>query len=221
MKNNFVNRLTLVLIGLTFFFGACSTVPVEVVELSYRIGEDISEIQNSYMQLIHDHFEVLRQERLNYLENEWTPKFIEGWIEDGRLIDVASGNTVWSQEKKDFVSPTVGEEKKELLNTVMFWSQAAIQKITKKRSELLDSLNMQESQLSFLVSDAFNRIYRGNSVITAHLNSLRKVQEVQDNLLEGLNIKDLRDKINNTLITSSDKAKEELKKIKETDGFIK
>ncbi len=220
MKNHIVHPIRILLMGITLISFSCSTVPVEVVELSYRIGEDISVIQQSYLQLIHDHFELLRQERLNYLNNEWVPKFINEWIKDGRLMDVASGSVVWSPAQRAFVSPTTGEEAKELSNTVAFWSQAAMSKITKKRGELLDSLNFQEAQLSSLVSEAFNRIYRGNSIITAHLNSLKHVQDVQDSLLDAFSVKDLRNKISSSLVTVSGNAKIGLEKIKEADGFI-
>ena len=220
MKNHFIHPLMLLLLGIALISFSCSTVPVEVVELSYRIGEDISEIQKSYLQLIHDHFELLRQERLNYLNNEWVPRFINEWIKDGRLTEIASGSVVWSPEQRAFVSPTAGEESKQLSNTIAFWSQAAMGQITKKRAVLLDSLDIQEAQLSSLVSDAFSRIYRGNSIITAHLNSLKHVQDVQDSLLDAFSVKDLRNKISNSLANISEKAKTGLDKIKQADGFI-
>ena len=209
----------IILIGIFTHF-SCSTVPKEVVELSYVIGEDISAVQQSYTELIHTHFEMLRQERIRYVDEEWTPVFIRKWIEDGRLIDVVKGETVWSEEEQNFVTPTAGKEEDELLNTVVFWSQSAVDIIKDKKAELVDTLNIQEDSLTAWVEDAFNRIYRGNATITAHLNSLREVQEVQDNLLSAFNLKDLRDKINNGLITISNKAKEGLDEVRKADGLV-
>ena len=198
----------------------CASVPKEVVQLSYQIGEDFSSIQKSYKKLVHDHFEVLRGQRIQYLNNEWTPKYIRGWVEDGRLRDVVKGDVVWSAEKADFIQAAVGKDEKALLNTVIFWSVAAVAEIEGKKKELLEPLNKQEEQLTTWIDDAFNRIYRGNAVITAHLNSLRKVQEVQEDALAALHLKDLSDKINNTLITASDKAKDGLEAVRKADGFI-
>ncbi len=198
----------------------CSTVPKEVVELSYRMGDDISAVQKSYKILIHDHFESLRGERLRYLNEEWTPKYIRAWVEDGRLVDVAKGVVVWSEEKGDFVRPVAGKEEEGLLITIGFWSVAAIKEIEEKKTELLEPLNKQEDQLSSWVDEAFNRLYRGNATITAHLNSLRKVQEVQDDALAALNLKDLRDKINNELVTASDKAEAGLEAVRKADGLL-
>jgi hypothetical protein len=45
------------------------------------------------------------------------------------------------------------------------------------------------------VDAAFARVLRANATVTAPLASLRKVQEVQDELLEDLRMGDLRERI--------------------------
>lgn len=216
-----ISKLTVVLVALSLVtFAGCASVPKEVVQLSYQIGDDFSSIQISYKKLVHDHFEMLRGQRIQYLNNEWTPTYIRRWVEDGRLRDVVKGDIVWSEEKADFIKPVAGKEDDGLLNTVKFWSLAAVAEIESKKKELLEPLNKQEEQLTSWIDDAFSRLYRGNATITAHLNSLRKVQEVQDDALAALHMKDLSDKINNTLITASDKAKEGLEAVRKADGFV-
>src|ERR1700686_4429571 len=175
--------LVLIVIVVSIQLEGCSTVPKEVVELSYRMGEDISDVHKSYKKLITDHFETFRKERVRYLNEEWTPKYIRAWVKDGRLVDTAKGDVVWSVEKGDFAKPLAGKEEEGLLTTVGFWSTTAVQDIEGKKVELLTPLNKQEEQLLSWVDDAFNRLYRGNATITAPLNSLRKVQEVQDDAL--------------------------------------
>jgi hypothetical protein len=211
---------SILLLGVCFQTSGCSTVPKEVVELSYQMGENTEAIHKSYKSLIHQHFEALRNERVRYLDEQWTPKFIKEWVADGRLREVAKGETVWSEEKGDFIRPIPGKEDAGLLSTVTFWSTAALQQIQGKKAELIAPLNKQEDQLTLSVDDAFNRLYRGNATITAHLNSLRKVQEVQDDALAALNLRDLRDRIDSVLVTSSEKAKEGLDVVKKADGFV-
>ena len=208
------------ILGLSALILACATVPKEVVELSYKMGEDISAVQTSYKDLIHKYFETLKKERLQYLENEWMPLFIKTWIEDGRIRDIVKGDIIWSEEKNDFSKPIHGKEEAGLLTSVKSWSLDAVEQIEAKKTELLSPLNQQEEQLIAMVDDAFNCLSRGNASITAHLNSLRKVQEVQDDMLAAMNIKDLRDKINNSLVTASDKATEGLNAIKKADGVV-
>src|SRR5262249_54063857 len=127
--------LLLLAIGIGFFMTltSCSSVPKEVVELSYRMGGDLSAVHDSERKLIHEHFEFLRRERMRYLNDEWSPLFISQWVKDGRLIDVARGEVVWSTDSGDFVTPLAGQEQKDLLATVGFWANAATSEIEAKR----------------------------------------------------------------------------------------
>lgn len=198
----------------------CATVPKEIVTLSYRMGEDIATIHSSYNKLIHIHFEALQQERLRYVDEEWTPKYLKDWIATGRLREVVRGEVVWSVERLDFVKPLPGKAEEGIQSTVAFWSQAAVQEIESKKQELLKPLQDQERQLATWVEDAFNRLYRANAAITSQLNSLRKVQEIQDESLAALNLKDLRDKINNALEGASQKARTSLDEVRRVDGIL-
>lgn len=209
-----------VIVGVILAQSSCSTVPKEVVELSYRVGEDMASVHLSYTALIRTHFESFKKDRLRYLNDEYTPLFIKTWITDGRLRDIVKGNVVWSDDAGDFVKPSPGREEKELLESVTMWSQSAVEQIESKKTELLAPLDSSEALLQSLVDDAFNRLYRGNATITAHLNSLREVQEVQDSFLSALNVKDLRDKINNSLVQVSQEAQKGLDLVRKTDAEI-
>ena len=52
-----------------------SALPKEIVELSYRTGEDLVALHQSYRTLIQQRFDDFRAERMNYLNNEWRPEF--------------------------------------------------------------------------------------------------------------------------------------------------
>jgi hypothetical protein len=211
-------KLMALMIGVMLAQWSCSTVPREVVELSYRMGEDMASVHLSYSALIRSHFESLKSTRLRYLNDEYAPLFLRTWIADGRLRDIAKGDVVWSEEANDFVRPTRGREEQELLESITMWSQAAIEQLESKKSELLSPLDSSEQYLQSLVDEAFNRLYRGNAAITAHLNSLREVQEVQESFLSALNIKDLRDRINSSLIQVSREAEKGLDLVRKADA---
>jgi hypothetical protein len=183
------------------------------------MGQDISAVHASYKLMVHSHFEALRAQRLRYLNGEWAPRYVAAWVEDGRLVDVANGKVVWSPEKGDFVAPDPATAQANLLQTIRFWAQAAINEIQTKSLALLSPLDMAEDSLTVAVDDAFNQLYRANSVITAHLNSLREVQEVQDDALAALRVKALRDKIDSAIVQASDKAQEALEAIRVADSL--
>jgi len=197
----------------------CAHVPKEVVELSYRIGQDLESVHNSYVTLIHRHFDALKQARIDYVDNEWAPVFLKDFIARGRLVDIAKGTVVVSGGA--FASPDAGRQATQLLDSVGIWARVATAQIAKKKSDLVDPLNKDETSLTSDVNNAFDQLTRGNATITAHLNSLRKVQEVQDEALQALNLKNLRDSINNRLVQVSDLAAKGLDEVRKADKVVK
>jgi len=51
-------------------------------------------LKTSYISLANNYFDLIEKTRLEYLENEWMPKLLKEWINEGRLIDIASGKKV-------------------------------------------------------------------------------------------------------------------------------
>jgi hypothetical protein len=188
-----------------------------VVELSYAVGQDLSAVHESYRTLVKQRFDDFRAVREAYLKDEWIPTYLSIWIEDGRLVDTANSKVVWSDERGEFVAPPPGREKELLLHTIDTWARVAIEEIDDKRNEVLEPLNKDEAALLASIDDAFDRLYRANATITAHLNSLRKVQEVQDEALQALKLKDLRNKITEALANASDKAQAGLDAVKKAE----
>ena len=199
---------------------ACASVPPEAVELSYLVGRDIGRLQQSYDLLLEQRFEDYRAQRIAYLENVWAPAFIAEWIKDGRLIDTARGVVVYDEGKDDYVSPTPGREQQQLLSTIYGWSDAAIFEMNDKRKSLLDPLNEQERQVRREARAAFDQVIQANAYITAHLNSIRKVQDLQKQALEALGIKDVVSSLNDRLVQVSNSARDGLDAIREADGHV-
>jgi hypothetical protein len=198
---------------------ACASVPKEVVELSYRMGQDLEVVHSSYVTLIHQHFDSLKQARVDYVDNEWAPVFLKDFVARGRLVDMAKGTIVMTGGR--FAAPDSGRQETELLDSVGAWARAATARIERKKADLLDPLNAQETSLTSDVNLAFDQLNRGNATITAHLNSLRKVQEVQDETLSALNLKNLRDTINTRLVQASDLAAQGLDEVRKADKVVR
>ncbi len=184
-------------------FVGCATVPKEVVELSYTTGQDLDAIHSSYKNLIETHFDNLRAQTNDFLENRWIPVYLKRFMEKSELVKMVQG----SDPKTVFVD-------------VQLFVEVAIKEIEDKKKELIDPINRDEKDLMSSVDEAFSRIIRANAMITAHLNSLRKVQQVQDEALQALQLKDLQDKINDGLIMASEKSKMALEELKKTEGLI-
>ena len=195
----------------------CASTPKEMVELSYAMGEDLAAVHKSYRRLVHDRFEGFRAERIAYLNNQWWPIYLRDWTERGKLGDIAVGKTVWSMSERKFTAPTAGKESVEKFKSLQVWAGTAIHEIEKKKKTLMEPLDKDEQAMLTMIDEAFNRLYRANAAITAHLNSLRKVQEVQDQALQALRVKDLRDVIDKKLVEASDRARMGLDEIQKAE----
>lgn len=198
----------------------CASVPKEVVTLSYRMGEDIQSLQLSYDQLIQEYYTMLRNERRSYLDNEWYPRFLENWREGGELLAIAKGEKIWSVEKQQLIPTPPDATDQETLKTLQDWLDYALYAYEVKEDTLMASLNTSEAQLRRDVNSAFQQIVRANAAITAHLNSIREVKEVQDAGMEAMGIGELRDRINSALISASQEADQRLQQIREADARV-
>jgi hypothetical protein len=200
--------------------GGCATIPRETIELSYAMEENIVALKTSYILLVNTHFDLLEKIRIDYLEEAWTPGFIRSWVEDGRLIDMASGKIIWSSEYNDFIQPERGLEMQGLLTSTTSWSIAAIEQIEEKRKELISPLEDKRKELLSVIEDGFDLLLRGNIAITAHLNSIQKVKEFQNKAFDSLKVGDLQKEINKQLDDISGYADQGLEAIKKADGLL-
>lgn len=207
-------------VGLSLSVVGCSTVPPEVVELSYAIGNDSVAVSESYEALVHEYFGNLKDQRLEYLDDVWYPRFLENWIEDGRLKEIAAGDVIWAIDDSGFEEVNGTANAADTLRSLDAWVTYALYAYEVKESNLMSPLENEENELTASVRMAFDQIALANAHVTAHLNSLRKIQEVQDEMLAALELKELRDQINETLITVSQEAAQGLEEIKKADAIV-
>lgn len=221
MNTNCLRRARIwALCGSLFVMSACASVPQEAVELSYLIGRDMAALQQSYDLLLEQRFEDYRAQRTDYLENIWAPAFIAEWLKDGRLIDTARGVVVYDESQDEFVAPTPGREQQQLLSTIYGWSDAAIFEINDKRASLLDPLDEQERQIRREARAAFDQLIQANAYVTAHLNSIREVQDLQTQALDALGLEDVVSSLNESLVKVSNSARDGLDAIQKADGYV-
>ncbi|MGD2090431.1 MAG: hypothetical protein PVH61_29940 [Candidatus Aminicenantes bacterium] len=200
-RNKTFKKILIIYLLLVSLLG-CVSVPKEVVELSYTLGQDIASVQASYKRLIRLHFDSLRKQMVTFLENRWVPCFIKNFVEKGGLAEL------------------VKKGSKQGFQEIQAWALAAVEKIQQKKNELLEPINKDERNLLNLVDEAFDRIINTNTTITAHLNSIRKVKTLQDDILGKMGLKELRDKINQGLVSASEKANKFLEKLQRVNNFI-
>lgn len=179
-------RSHVALLGMLLAAGSCATVPKEVVQLSYSIGQDLEAVHASYRTLVRVHFDGLRDQVNTFIDTRWKPAALRSFIEKGKLVERATR-----------------PDPNEVLSGVGNWVDVALEGISRKRHQFLDPLDFEEQALLDTLDDAFAKLARANATVTAHLNSLRKVQEIQDEALQAMKLKDLRDRLDERLIEAS------------------
>ncbi len=161
----------------------CATVPKEAVALSVAVGEDIQQLYTGYRRTIKLSFEQMRKSGLVIIDEVFTPAYLRTFVREGELLQIA---------------------KEENWEDLEGWARAAIEDIDNERKAFLDSLDVREKALLAKVDEAFSRAISANAAVTAHLNSVLKVQGVQDQVLDAVGLKDLRDEINDGIVQASE-----------------
>ncbi len=164
----------------------CASVPKEVVELSYTVGEDLNAVHVSYKHLIRLHFAGLRKQLTDFLDDKWTPVYLNNFITRTSLV-----------EKLKTFKPD------QVLIYLQKWVQVATNEIQKKKKQLLGPIEKDERKLLADVDQAFGQLTVANAAITANLNSIRKVKALEDKTLSTLRLKNFRDKVTDFMAGSS------------------
>ena len=168
---------------------SCATIPKEAVQLSYTVGQDIQELHGGYRRTVVFSFEQIRQRGLTVIDTKWTPAYLKDYVKGSELLDHLRDESIPESER---------------YADLEYWARGAIEDIDNKRKAFLEPLKKREKALLSNVDDAFGRVIRANAAVTAHLNSVLKVQKLQDEILDSFGLKGVRDSINNAVIEASD-----------------
>ena len=188
-------RLALVLTGYVILsMTACASVPKETVTLSRTVGQDIVQLQSGYRETIRFSFDQMRQAGLSVIDNVWTPVYLRSFVTGGQLVEAA---------------------KDEQTERIEYWARAAIKAIDDQRKKFLDPLQEREDALVAEVDAAFDRVINANAAVTANLNSVLKVQNLQDQVLDAAGVSGIRDTINGAIVSTSNWAATATKEIED------
>lgn len=194
----------LLLISYSATLTGCATVPKEVVELSYVVGQDIESIHESYRSLVRRYFDNLREERIVFFNEQFVPLFLKNYLQETEFqVQVANSD---SQAVYQFLQ---------------VWIEVGMDAIQERQKDLIDPLNLAEDSLLQSVDAAFEQLLRANAAISSHLNSIRKVQDMNIEVMKTLGLADLREKIDASLVAASKRADETLEKMKQAEEIIK
>lgn len=187
------------------FHQSCAEVPKEAVELSVTVGQDLAEVHRAHRELAVRYFRRAKDDINRFTDQVYKPYAIKKAMEDFELLDK--------------ITPSSDPETDPLLVLDVFVT-GITDEIEDFRREMLVPVETREEEILRLIDDTYQRLYRAQEVVTGHLASVRKVQELQDDLLDRSGILKLRNEIRDKAIDFSDDVAELVDKGQKIEGDL-
>ena len=71
------------------------------------------------MTLVQAHFQMVRQQREDWIRTVWLQEFLKTFIKTGQLEETVRGEVVWDDVKKQFVAPRAPYEDIQKFDTLI------------------------------------------------------------------------------------------------------
>ncbi|MGF1842201.1 hypothetical protein L4C39_03275 [Vibrio clamense] len=212
-----MKRLLTILLILVTFTGCTTKLPAEVVTLSSSMEKQLLSLQKSHVTLVQTYFQMVRQQREGWIQTTWLQEYLKTFIKTGQLEETVRGEVVWDDVNKRFVAPRAPYEDVQKFDTLMIWTGQVQKQLAKKRAELIDPLHIQEQELLAKVNAAYAQLIANNATITAHLVSIKDVEDVQTRLLNKAGIDGLNEDITKTFSNISEESNKLNQKLNEAN----
>jgi hypothetical protein len=226
-------------------FSGCVKVPAQAVVLSRTVGERIPDLQASHEAFVSAYFDVARQRVEDFLDQRWIPTFLGKFVQDADLMQKLENVQPLSSEQnaqlaaklqESGISPADQAKVLRAVNSafgdpdrgklVLLFSEAALKQIEAKRKVLLNPIDEEERQSLEELRKVYAQVEQAQSTVTAHLSSIRKVSDEQDQVLARLGLLKERDSViqkalqaNQQIMGILDAGKDAEKTVQELEGF--
>ena len=226
-------------------FSGCARVPPQAVILSRTVGERLPDLQASHEAFVSAYFEVSRKRVDDFLDQRWIPTFLGNFVRDANLVQklenvepLTSDQNTQLQAKLQESGISAADQIKVLraVNSafgdpdrgklVLLFSERALKEIETKRKSLLNPIDEQERQTLEELRKVYAQVEQAQGTVTAHLSSIQKVSEEQDQVLARLGLLKERDAIvekalqtNQTIMEIIDSGKDAAKTVEELQEF--
>jgi hypothetical protein len=197
---------------------ACSDVPREAVTLSVTVGKDLEDLHRSHRALATEYFARMTRDVNSFIETVYRPALLNRYFRETRYPVNVDGRfepdpneAVAKLPVLDIISAEVQQpgtgEAVEFLAVVV---EEAMAQVDRKRDELLKPIIAQEQTVIKSITDAYTNVINGHSLVTAHLASIRKVQQAQDQFLSDIGLADVRTKFIDATVSVSERVSDAL-----------
>ncbi len=193
----------------------CAQVPKEAVELSATVGRDLTEMKKSHIALIDLYYSELLNDINSFVDNVYLPYQIQRTLAD----DIWKNEMLSAIESASKPDPS-GNTQKESFEKIEAFLLIIQEEVEDYRKLKLKPIQDQYASVLKSISESYDQIHYANSIVTGHLASVVKVHDTQNEILEELDLKDLRVNVGSEIVGVSDKIGELVQKAKDGEGDL-
>jgi hypothetical protein len=222
MATTFAIRLaTAGMLACAFLLGACAQVPKESVELSTTVGRDVAAAHESHRKLAQTLFARIKRDVNRFVDDVYAPYQIQ-FVLDRQRQRQAAGNpaNLFSVLEAAGQRPRDAQAQKDAIDVMQAIVEAVRADVEEYRGMRLAPVLKQEEEVTAAIDRVYEQIKRGNATVTAHLASVVKVHEAQDEILRKANLEGLREKVGVSLSNASERVAEFVGKAKAVEGSV-
>lgn len=209
-------KIKILILAIPFFLASCMSVPEETVTISQTLGNDLAILHNSHRQLIHLHFNDIKEDINGFIEETYAP-FVIHYVLSAELKAHQFGEeSIYS--KLEIAGKSGGKkETEDVLQTMLEFHTAAREDIENMRKELLDPIIKQESDLLIRVDQSYQNSIYANSAITGYLRSMRNLKIAQEETLSRIGLQNANQFVTNNLVQLSNGISDAVKRGEKLD----
>lgn len=190
---------------------SCGSLPRATVDLSMLLEKQIFALEQSHIKLINKHFEEKQYHALSFLDNEWYPKYLENFFNDGDAEDI------WNEIINN-------SDKKERMSDLQMVVSIIQTEYMAMRDSLLLSLETTRIELLSAVQEEYNTARTMNNAVLNNIASVNEIQEARKEYLSKLVNVDLVENTIDIYLEKADKilsdAQKRLDKYNEAESKI-
>jgi len=215
INGKIMNLTKVLLLTLSVVIVGCAQVPRESVELSATVGRDLAEMRKSHTALIDIYYGKLMSNVNQFIDNVYLPYQIQKTLSD----DAIKQEMLSAIESASRIDVT-GERQKDAFQKIQFFHLIIHEEVEAYRKIKLKPVKDQYKSVLAGVNNTYEKIHYANSIVTGHLASVLKVHDAQNEILEKLDLKDIRVEVGKEMSEASDKISELLLDAKDGESKL-
>jgi hypothetical protein len=204
---------------------SCVSVPQEAVVLSNLVGSQIARHRASHEAFVRRYYARSRDVVELFLRDRWVPEYMDTFVSRSRLMELlVTPDEVFEEDTLerlreeimavsgigevrtplvvDAVSRVVGNDERGMI--LLDFAEVALTEIEAQRAELLEPLVLQEEEVLDYLAGSYNQLVQAQTQVTAYLASASDATRTQDEVLQAMGIREVRDDALERVVRLSD-----------------